>query len=323
MSHPKVSIIVPVYGVEQYIERCSRSLFEQSYNDEIEYIFINDCSKDHSIDILKRVIEDYPHRKAQVKIINHDINKGLPQARRTGILEAVGDYIISVDSDDWVDHSMVEKLTKRAESEKSDIVIYDYATVDNNGTVIKVFKGCLNIEKKALIEDMCAMRVSWSACNKMFKRSLITQSIEFPRDNMGEDMALMMQVVIAAHGFSYEPEVFYFYYTNPQSMTQIIDEEKQYAKYLQLKRNTEIVLDAFSKYKLTQHYHSSIDVIKWNLRKCLWGLIFKQEYREIWRSTYPEIRYRILINSQLSLHDKICYILTLLGMYPRRKHRIV
>ena len=64
---PKVSVVIPVYGVEKYIERCARSLFEQTY-DNIEYIFVDDCTKDRSIEILQKVLEDYPNRKNQVKI---------------------------------------------------------------------------------------------------------------------------------------------------------------------------------------------------------------------------------------------------------------
>ena len=77
----KVSILVPVYGVEQYIEKCARSLFEQTYSD-IEYVFVNDCTKDDSIGVLKRVLEKYPQRMQQVRIINHEKNMGLGAGAR-------------------------------------------------------------------------------------------------------------------------------------------------------------------------------------------------------------------------------------------------
>ena len=80
---PKLSVVIPVYGVEKYIERCARSLFEQTL-DDIEYIFVNDCTKDGSIDILNAVINDYPARKEQVRIVHHEKNKGLPFARQSG-----------------------------------------------------------------------------------------------------------------------------------------------------------------------------------------------------------------------------------------------
>lgn len=81
---PKVSIIVPVYGVEKYIERCCRSLFEQTL-DDIEYLFIDDCSPDRSIEILKKVLDEYPHRKNQVHIHRMGKNSGQAAVRKWGM----------------------------------------------------------------------------------------------------------------------------------------------------------------------------------------------------------------------------------------------
>ena len=102
---PKVSVIVPIYKVEPFIERCARSLFEQTL-DDIEYIFVNDCTPDKSMEVLSRVLEDYPGRKEQVRIITMPVNSGLPKVRRAGLEVASGDYIIHCDSDDWVDRTM-------------------------------------------------------------------------------------------------------------------------------------------------------------------------------------------------------------------------
>ena len=88
----KVSVLVPVYGVEKYIEECARSLFEQTYGN-IEYVFVDDCSKDGSIAILERVAEEYPQRKSQTRIIRHDHNRGLGGARLTALQKATGEYV--------------------------------------------------------------------------------------------------------------------------------------------------------------------------------------------------------------------------------------
>ena len=84
---PKVSIIIPVYGVEKYIERCARSLFEQTL-DDIEYLFIDDSTPDRSIDILKRVLENYSHRKSQVNIHRREQNSGQAIVRNWGMQNA-------------------------------------------------------------------------------------------------------------------------------------------------------------------------------------------------------------------------------------------
>lgn len=124
MNTPKVTIGVPVYGVERYIERCARSLFEQTYTD-IEYIFVDDCSPDKSIDILRQVIEEYPFREDQIHIVRHVRNRGLAAARNTAVEEATGEFITWVDSDDYVEHNMVESLLNMQQEAHSDIVSCD------------------------------------------------------------------------------------------------------------------------------------------------------------------------------------------------------
>lgn len=121
----KVSIIIPIYKVEQYIERCARSLFEQKLQD-IEYIFVNDCTPDRSVEILTEVLKEYPDRAPFVKIINHSFNQGLTRTRNTGLLYASGEYIAHCDSDDWVDENMYLSLYNEAVRSCSDLVYSDF-----------------------------------------------------------------------------------------------------------------------------------------------------------------------------------------------------
>ena len=109
----KVSILVPVYGVEKYIEKCAVSLFEQSYED-IEYIFVNDCTPDRSIEVLRATIARYPQRQKQVVIIDHDVNRGLGAARHTATeWAATGELVMHVDSDDYLmPHAVVASVRK-------------------------------------------------------------------------------------------------------------------------------------------------------------------------------------------------------------------
>ena len=78
----KVSLLVPVYGVEKYIRQCSRTLFGQTY-DDIEYVFVDDCSPDNSVAVIRQVLAEYPHREQQVRIVRHDHNRGLEATRKT------------------------------------------------------------------------------------------------------------------------------------------------------------------------------------------------------------------------------------------------
>lgn len=88
--NPKISVLIPVYGVEKYIERCAESLFSQTMHDGIEFIFVNDATTDRSMEILYNVIERHPERQGQITIIEHEQNKGIAVARVTGVLAAKG-----------------------------------------------------------------------------------------------------------------------------------------------------------------------------------------------------------------------------------------
>lgn len=121
----KVSVLIPVYGVEKYIEKCARSLFEQSAQD-VEYIFVDDCSPDSSIALLNKVLEEYPHRRAQVSVIRHPRNIGLAAARNTALQHATGEYVLHVDSDDYLEPNAVEVLALKARQENADIVVFDF-----------------------------------------------------------------------------------------------------------------------------------------------------------------------------------------------------
>jgi len=123
--NPKVSIIIPVYNVEKYIERCVRTLFAQTL-DDIEYIFIDDCSPDGSIDVMLGVLEEYPQRKPQVKLIRHETNQGVGKSRQDGVDTAIGEYIIHCDPDDWVDLDMYEILYTKAKETDADLVLCDF-----------------------------------------------------------------------------------------------------------------------------------------------------------------------------------------------------
>ena len=120
MSYP-VSILVPVYKVEQWIEKCARSAFEQTY-ENLEYVFVDDCSPDHSIDILQRVMAEYPNRAPKVRIIHHEHNRGLASSRNTLVDACQTEFLFHLDSDDWMEPNAIELLVKKQMETNADIV---------------------------------------------------------------------------------------------------------------------------------------------------------------------------------------------------------
>lgn len=311
---PKVSIVVPIYGVEKYIERCAKSLFEQTF-DDIEYIFVNDCTPDASVEVLNSLIADYPDKREQIKILHHDVNRGLPQARKTGNLEASGEYIINFDSDDWVDTSTIEVLYNKALQDSADIVIFDINKTDGYRHVLQK-GGDANLSKWELFDQMCQMNFPWSTCNKLIKRSLFSDII-FPICNNAEDMALILQLMAKADRVSYVPQPFYYYYYNPQSMTKELTEKQVLKIVTDKKANNEIVFNVFQQVLPHTKCQEFIVMFKWQVKKLAWNMlnIDKRHYK-YWKSVYSEINFSLFFNSYISIEDKLKCILTHLRIYP-------
>ena len=130
----KVSICVPVYGVEKYIERCAHSLLKQTY-ENLEFVFVDDCTKDRSIEVLREVMRSYPEREHQVRIIKHAHNRGLAAARNTAVEAVESDFLIHVDSDDWMDVDAVELLVAKQMETEADYVTADMEVIRWNRRV--------------------------------------------------------------------------------------------------------------------------------------------------------------------------------------------
>ena len=155
----QVSVLVPVYGVHRFIERCARSLFEQTY-DNLEYIFVDDCSPDNSIAILKRVMEDYPERESHVRIICHERNRGLAAARNTALDAANGPFVTHVDSDDYLDRDAIRLLVKKQEGTGADIVSGNYYEVWSSG-IKKVSEPPCNDQYEMLLQEISCSKTHY------------------------------------------------------------------------------------------------------------------------------------------------------------------
>ena len=124
-KQPLISVIVPVYKVENYIAECATSLFTQTYSN-IEYIFVNDGSPDASLSVLNKLIEEkFFSLRDRIVIVNKE-NEGLPMTRKVGLQYAKGEYILHVDSDDWLETNAIEILVRRALETNADLYILIY-----------------------------------------------------------------------------------------------------------------------------------------------------------------------------------------------------
>lgn len=214
----KVSVCVPVYGVEKYIEKCVRSLMEQTMKDGIEFVFVNDCTKDNSMNILNKVISEYPDRKNQIKIIDHECNRGLPSARNTAMKYAIGEYIVHCDSDDWVEPSMYEEMFNEAVKADADIVGCGF--YKENGATSIVYIDNFNLKPIDALKRFLTMQtMHFNVWQRLVRRSLYRDfNIKFDeRFNMGEDCYVNFLLHLNATKLSTVQSPLYHYRTSNQS----------------------------------------------------------------------------------------------------------
>lgn len=301
---PKVSVIVPVYGVEKTIERCARSLFSQSLEDA-EFIFVNDCTRDGSIALLRKVIGEFPERK--VTIVDHTVNKGLPLARQTGLEYAKGDYVIHIDSDDWVEPDILEKMHSLAVAGAYDIVICNYRKHFPDGS-----SSCPYPDMGAVPEDrLCSATISgqigWSIWNRMVRRSLYQQVKEFPVLNMGEDMALSISLAVAASKTAVLDECLYNYSVNPEGLTGKAD---IHTLLDQVKKNMDIAERAIASRGLSGRYSGEIMAMKSFLKvKAL-----KMKWKD-YLAVAPELNFTMPFNRFTPLKTRLGHITKMLGIH--------
>lgn len=278
-----VSVIVPVYKVEKYMERCTRSLFEQTLRD-IEYIFVNDCTPDGSIEILQRVLEDYPLRKPQVKILENKQNKGLGATRKVGFLAALAEYVITCDSDDWIEPEMYEKMYLKAKEENADIVCCNFYSEYRNRSLISRYN--YEYEDRGKLLDLYFGVIYSSLCNKLIRRELyiVNQVFPFEGINMWEDLGLTIRLRYFSKKTVVLQEALYHY--NKQNEGSIASFPKLSSMEEQM-RCVELVGQFFQEQGVEQEYELVIKSLKFKAKA---GMLFVKPLRNIsrWREVFPE-----------------------------------
>ncbi len=208
---PKVSVIVPVYNVEAYIRQCSVSLFTQTWKN-LQFIFVDDGSTDRSVGILEYVLRLYPEMSAQTTIIRQ-LNRGLPAARMAGLSQASGDYIIHVDSDDWVEPEFVSSLVEKAIENNADVVYCDYyKEYENKPSKIDREKDFYPDDGTAAIKAMHNSIIRAYMWNKLIKRELYDlENMVVPIYGYHEDIVFQTQILYNAKKCFHLKEPLYHY----------------------------------------------------------------------------------------------------------------
>ena len=314
MNQPKVSVIIPVYKAEAFIERCARSLFEQTL-DDMEYIFVNDCTPDKSIEIVKNVLGEYPHRQKQVHIINHQENQGVAKSREDGINKASGEYIIHCDSDDYVDLDMYEVMYLEGKEKNAEVVCCNYYAEYRTHKVLNKFPYKEETKQNMILG---ISPIYGSLCNKLVKKSLFDENdLKFYEDiNMGEDLGLATRFRFFSKKTIIVPKAFYHY---------TVQNNNSIFTNFTLEKNNDIIKCSsylekfFIKHNAVDQFHFQIEYLKFQSKQYLlinknirdlnkWLSIFPETHSYIWEFKDSPFNIRLiawLVSKKMNLMAKI------------------
>ena len=239
-TNPLVSIIIPVYNVLPYLKQCLDSVKDQLY-ENWECIIVDDGSTDGCADY----IDEYIKNDNRFSVI-HKKNEGLANARCSGLLKAIGKYVVHLDSDDYIEQNHVAAMVKCAERENADIVLADYY-VDSFGKQELVHQEPISLDVQTLICDVLEARHHAGLWCKLFKRSvIIDNSIPPAPYSYYEDMFSYISFLLYAKNIAYVPIATYHYRFNQQSMTNTQNIQRRISTYEQCMQNLEALVLLYS-----------------------------------------------------------------------------
>ena len=261
----RVSILVPIYGVEQYIERCAVSLMEQTY-DDVEYIFVNDCTPDRSMELLQSVADRYPQRREQIHLIHHEHNKGIGAGRLTLLQAAQGDAVMFVDSDDYVPQQAVELMVSAMEATRADIVegAYQSETERGRGAVVLPYHGDHDTYLRLLLCQNIVRNQVWG---RLYRRSLFAEQQVFPVEGIDycEDYHLLARLYLRSTRAYIDDVVYYYNQANESSYTHHISGKNLRS----FQRANEDVAAFYQHYDVAGDYRTALRIGLLNVKRTL------------------------------------------------------
>lgn len=231
MGEGVVSVVLPIYNVEKYLNRCVKSVINQSYQN-LEIILVDDGSPDNC----PALCDEWAKKDNRIKVV-HKKNAGLGYARNTGIENATGEYICFVDSDDYIALDAIEKAYRSGKESNADIVYYGHSVVDSNGRVVRVFKPEMVklVYTGTEVTEMFfpelispdysknkKMNLMLSACTALFSMKMVNDTnwrFVSEREIISEDAYSLTKLFGSVACVAVVPEAYYFYCQNDTSLT--------------------------------------------------------------------------------------------------------
>lgn len=305
---PVVSIIIPIYNVEKYLEKCIHSILNQTYKN-LEIILVDDGSPDRCGEIC----DQYAKKDGRI-IVLHQKNRGLGAARNAGIAIASGKYLLFIDSDDYVDAELAEKTVKLAEDENADIVIFDYLAVEEETgrEDLKGFKLRKN-EIFSLREQPEALLITPSACNKLYRRELFLKTgMAYPEGRYYEDLGTTPKLFLQAERMIYLDSAPLYYYIlrngsimhsknfekNFQDKTFVFEDILRYFEECHQRETYEKELEYLAFENL--YFFSSKEIILADNNS-----LYLEKFKDYVEKHFPEMMENVYIKKYFSKKDKL------------------
>ena len=324
----KVSVVIPFYKVEAFIGRCAESLLGQTLED-VEFIFVDDASPDGSADVLREVVSRYPSR--DVKVLRHEVNRGLPAARNTGLAVATGDFIFHCDSDDYLEKDALERLWSAATEAGADFAYCDFF-LESETSCRVLDNPSFTDPARLLREGFLSGRMKYNVWNKLVARSVYERAgVLFPAGHsMGEDMTMILLALHATRTVHVPAPLYHYMRTNPSAFTaspassvksttpsvistapSVISSEVEKSRLADIRFNADRVLAALEG-RVEPEY---IAFFKLSLKIPFLFTGNKKDCR-LWKEWYPEANRYILKNTYLPLRTRLVQLAARLGLYP-------
>lgn len=254
MGNPLVTVVLPIYGVEKYLDRCVSSVVNQTY-DHLEILLVDDGSPDNC----PQMCDQWAHRDCRIRVI-HKENQGLGMARNTGIENATGEYICFFDSDDYIRQDSIELLVDKIQREQTELAVFGFFSVSNQGKIVSTFipgVGDRTYRGESVLTEFLPdftapnpyknepRGMYMSACLVMYSMELVRRSqwrFVSERDIISEDVYSLMSLIRHVRSVTVLPEALYYICENGSSLSRSYRPERYqrirhfYLKVMQLSR---------------------------------------------------------------------------------------
>ena len=297
---PQISIIVPVYKAEAYLHRCIDSLLNQTFI-EFEILLIDDGSPDKSGEIC----DEYAKKDNRIRVF-HKENEGVSSARQCGIDNALGEYTIHTDPDDWVEPNMLEELYNKAKEVDADMVICDFYEEYINKQIYKKQEPSA-LDSNTVLKELF-QHLHGSCWNKLIKRTCYNKyNVKFPFElKCNEDQYVCASILLHEINIVYLPKAFY-HYSQEVNLNSLVKKPKDYEERLFVKTMFCSLLHNHKHYNICYQFMIS-DMV------C--NVYYNQKYTSYeFKNLFYRYKYIILTNKNMPFHLRFRLYLSCIGLY--------